>query len=334
MSAEPLRFETTADEVGQRLDAFLASQISDASRVRIRRGIDDLRAKVDGEVRKASYRLRDGQLVEFVLPPAPAKGPEPEPIPLSILYEDEALAVIDKPSGMVVHPAKGHWSGTLASALVHHFDKLSEHGGESRPGIVHRLDRDTSGAIIIAKTDLAHQRLAEQFQARTVRKEYLAIVFGRPDLDRDLIDHPIGDHPTHREKKALRTDHSSSREAQTFYEVEERFPGYALIKALPKTGRTHQIRLHLASIRCPVLCDKLYAGQSRMTIADCRTRSRSPHLAKEREADEILLERQALHAHRVSFAHPVSGKQMEICAPVPDDIQQLLLILRQIDSQG
>jgi len=334
MSAEPLRFETTTDEVGKRLDAFLATQISDASRVRIRRGIDDAMAKVDGKVRKASFRLREGQSVEFVLPPAPAKGPEPEPIPLSILYEDEALAVVDKPPGMVVHPAKGHWSGTLASALVHHFEKLSEHGGASRPGIVHRLDRDTSGAIIIAKNDLVHQRLADQFKARTVQKEYLAIVFGRPDLDRDLIDHPIGDHPTHREKKALRSDHSSSREAQTFYEVEERFPGYALLKALPKTGRTHQIRLHLASVRCPVLCDKLYAGQSRLTIADCRTRSRSPQLAKEREADEILLERQALHAHRVSFAHPLSGKQMEICAPVPDDIQKVLLVLRQIRIGG
>jgi len=332
MAAEPLGFETTADEVGQRLDAFLAARISEASRVRIRRGIDDKAAKVDGKVHKASYRLREGQRVEFVLPPPPASGPEPEPIPLSILYEDESLAVVDKPPGMVVHPAKGHWSGTLASALVHHFQQLSSHGGESRPGIVHRLDRDTSGAIVVAKTDLAHQRLADQFKARTVRKEYLAIVSGRPDLDRDLLDHPIGDHPTHREKKALRSDHPSSRDAQTFYEVEERFPGYALIKALPKTGRTHQIRLHLASIRCPVLCDKLYGGQSRLTIADCRTRCRSPHLAKDREADEILLGRQALHAHRVSFAHPLSGKQMEICAPVPDDIQQLLLILRQINS--
>jgi len=333
MTAEPLRFETTVDEAGQRLDAFLAGQISEASRVRIRRGIDNATAKVDGKVCKASYRLREGQSIEFILPPPPATGPEPEPIPLSILYEDDALAVIDKPPGMVVHPAKGHWSGTLASALVHHFDRLSEHGGASRPGIVHRLDRDTSGAIVIAKTDLAHQRLADQFKARTVRKEYLAIVSGRPELDRDLIDHPIGDHPTHREKKALRTDHSSSREAQTFYEVEERFPGYALIKAMPKTGRTHQIRLHLASIRCPVLCDKLYGGQSRLTVADCRTRCRCPQLAKDCEADEMLLQRQALHAHRVSFAHPFSGEPMEINAPIPDDIRKLLLILRQTTPQ-
>jgi len=332
MTAQPLRFETIADGAGQRLDAFLAARISEASRARIRRGIDDGKAKVDGKICKASYRLHEGQSIVFLLPAPPATGPQPEPIPLSILYEDESLAIVDKPPGMVVHPAKGHWSGTLASALVHHFEQLSGHGGASRPGIVHRLDRDTSGAIIVAKTDRAHQRLAEQFKARTVRKEYLAIVSGRPDLDRDLIDYPIGNHPTHREKKALRADHASSREAQTFYEVEERLPGYALVKALPKTGRTHQIRLHLASIRCPVLCDKLYAGLSRLTVADCRTRCRRPQLAKDREADEVLLDRQALHAHRVSFAHPLSGKLIEVCAPIPNDIQQLLLILRQIDS--
>ncbi len=335
MADKPLSFETSDEEIGQRLDAFLAAHISETSRVRIRRGIDDAGAKVDGTVRKASYRIRTaGQCVEFILPPPPAAGPKPEPISLSILYEDDVLAVVDKPSGMVVHPAKGHWSGTLASALVHHFEKLSEHGGATRPGIVHRLDRDTSGAIIIAKTDLAHQRLADQFRARTVQKEYLAIIAGNPDRDRDLIDHPIGDHPTHREKKALRSGHTSSRDAQTFYEVEERFPGYALVKALPKTGRTHQIRLHLASVRCPVLCDKLYAGHSRLTLADCRTRTRSPQLAKDLDADTILLERQALHAHRVSFTHPISGEPIEISAPIPNDMQELLLLLRQIRPRG
>ncbi|MCA9230325.1 MAG: RluA family pseudouridine synthase [Planctomycetales bacterium] len=332
MTAEALRFETTADDQGLRLDAFLASRLPEASRVRIRRGIDDEAATVDGKVRKASYRIRAGQTIVFALPPPLAAGPEPEPIPLSILFEDESLAVVDKPPGMVVHPAKGHWSGTLASALVHHFEQLSAAGGTARPGIVHRLDRDTSGVIAIAKTDQAHQHLSDQFQARTVRKEYLAIVAGNPDRDRDLIDHAIGDHPTQREKKALRTGHPSSREAQTFYEVEERFPGFALIKAKPKTGRTHQIRLHLASVHCPVVCDKLYGGHSRLTVADCRTRCRAERLAPELPPETLLLERQALHAHRLSIAHPLSGESLEFCAPLPDDMQRLLLILRQINS--
>ena len=326
MTTELLRFETSAEHEGQRLDVFLTNQIAESSRVRIRRGIDDAGARVDGTVRKASYHLRAGQSVEFVLPPPLAGGPEPEAIVLSILYEDEAIAVVDKPPGMVVHPAKGHWSGTLASALVHHFDRLSEQGGALRPGILHRLDRDTSGVIVVAKTDAAHQQLAEQFKARSVSKEYLAIAVGCPDRDRDLIDHPIGEHPTHREKKALRSNHSSSREAQTFYEVEQRFPGFALMKAFPKTGRTHQIRLHLASIGCPVLCDKLYGGQTQITIAECRTRCRNPKLAIDRQPGEVLLDRQALHAHRLVITHPLSGETRAFCAPLPDDMQRLLLI--------
>ena len=327
--AEKRYFEVAEEEEGQRLDVFLRSHLPQASRVRIRRGIDDQLAQVDATVRKASYRLRSGQRVEFILPPPPAAGPQPEPIPLSILYEDDAIAVVDKPAGMVVHPAKGHWSGTLASALVHHFDQLSQCGGAARPGIVHRLDRDTSGVLIVAKTDAAHQRLAEQFQARTVRKEYLAMVAGCPDRDRDLIDHPIGDHPTQREKKALRSDHASSRAAQTFYEVEERFGAFTLLRAFPKTGRTHQIRLHLASIRAPVLCDKLYGGRSRLTVGELRRLLRNKQLAADLPEEQVLLDRQALHAHRLCLAHPTSGEALEFRAPLPADLQGLLSILRK-----
>ena len=164
---------------------------------------------------------------------------------------------------MVVHPAKGHWEGTLASALAHHFGTLSGRGGPTRPGIVHRLDRDTSGVIVVAKNDQAHDALAAQFKAREVEKEYLAIVVGVPELDRDRIDEPIGDHPTHREKKAIRRSDPEARSAVTEYEVVERFVGFALVRARPKTGRTHQIRLHLAHIRHPVLCDRLYGGRVR-----------------------------------------------------------------------
>ncbi len=327
-------FQVTPEDEGQRLDVYLSAQYPEASRVRIRRGIDQGEAKVDQRSRKASFRVQAGQSVEFTLPVAPPSGPEPEPTPLSLLYEDDAIAVVDKPAGMVVHPAKGHWSGTLASALVYHFDQLSTHGGKSRPGIVHRLDRDTSGAIVVAKTDEVHAHLAAQFHDRTVQKEYLAIVMGCPDRDRDLIDRPIGEHPTHREKKALRSGHASSREAQTFYEVEERFPGYALLRVFPKTGRTHQIRLHLTSIRCPVLCDKLYGGQSRLTVAEIRRRCRQKKLAADFDPEYALLERQALHAHRLKLTHPVSGEEMEFTAPLPSDMQEVLLVLRQVNKQG
>jgi 23S rRNA pseudouridine1911/1915/1917 synthase len=323
-------FEVLAEHEGQRLDVFLTANLPEASRVRIRRGIDAGDAKVSGVIRKASYRLSPGQQVEFLLPPPPAGGPEPEPIALSILYEDDALAVIDKPAGMVVHPAKGHWTGTLASALVHHFDQLSEHGGATRPGIVHRLDRDTSGVLVVAKTDMAHQRLAEQFKARTVRKVYLALIAGCPDRDRDLIDHAIGPHPSHREKMAIRADHPASRAAQTFYEVVERFPGISFVRAEPKTGRTHQIRLHLTSVHCPVLCDKLYGGRARITAGELRALCRAKHLAPDLPDGAVLLQRQALHAHSLSFAHPFSGEQLELTAPLPPDMQQLLFVLRQI----
>lgn len=330
--ADIQRFEVESADVGKRLDAFLVERFPGATRVRVQQGITAGLALVNGQARKPSYKLRANQTVEFRLPEAAAEGPQPEPIQLDLLYEDDAIAVVNKPPQMVVHPAKGHWSGTLASALVHHFQQLSKHGGSSRPGIIHRLDRDTSGAIVIAKTDEAHVSLAEQFQNRTVEKQYLAIVAGCPDHDRDLIDHPIGDHPSHREKKALRIDHPSSREAQTFYEVLERFPGLAVVRAFPKTGRTHQIRLHLAHIRCPVLCDKLYGGRSQFTAGELRTYCRAPQVASELADDEILLDRQALHAQQVAFLHPTTGERLQITAPLPPDIERLLLILRELPA--
>jgi 23S rRNA pseudouridine1911/1915/1917 synthase len=244
------RFSLAVEEshAGQRLDAFLAAALGGVSRSRIRRAIDNGLATVDGERQRASHRVSTGERIEVEIPQA-VEGPQPEPIELDVLYEDDAIAVVNKPPGMVVHPAKGHWAGTLAAALVHRFNThLSGVGGQVRPGIVHRLDRETSGVILVAKTDAAHKSLAEQFHERTVRKEYLAIVAGRPDRDADRVNEPIGPHPTHREKMALRTDHPDARPAETFFQVVERFPGFALMRAMPKTGRTHQIRLHLAHI--------------------------------------------------------------------------------------
>jgi 23S rRNA pseudouridine1911/1915/1917 synthase len=275
---------------------------------------------VDGRRVKAACRLRAGQRVALVLPASPSEGPEPENLPLELLYEDEHLAAINKPPGMVVHPSKGHWAGTLASALAYHFQHLSSVGGAARPGIVHRLDRDTSGVLVVAKTNFAHLRLAAQFEARDVEKEYFAVLAGAPDRDRDVIDQAIGVHPYQREKMAIRAAHRSARDARTFYEVEERFDGLAAVKVFPKTGRTHQVRLHLAHIGCPVLCDRLYGGRARITRGEIR---RQP------DDDQVLLSRQALHARRLRLRHPVSDEPIQFESPLPEDLVRLLAELRQ-----
>lgn len=299
-----------------RLDLFLTQVLDGYSREQIRRAVQDGGAEVDGRVLRPSYRLKEGQRVRFTVPEPVADGPVPEPIPLEVVYEDDLLVVINKPAGMVVHPARGHWTGTLTSALAHHFQALSDIGGPTRPGIVHRLDRDTSGVIMVAKTNAAHMKLSAQWADRTVAKEYLAITSGVPDRDRDWIRQPIGHHPYSREKMAIRSGHSTSREAETFYEVQQRFHRYALVKALPKTGRTHQIRVHLDHIRCPVLCDKLYGGRSMITAGQLRG---------EQDAEgRPLLARQALHASRLEIEHPKTGERMVFEAPLPVDMQRVL----------
>ncbi|MDP6442331.1 MAG: RluA family pseudouridine synthase [Pirellulaceae bacterium] len=302
-----------------RLDAYLARELPQFSRTHLRKAINAAGVHVDGRRTKASHRLRAGEQLSVTVPDLPRDGPEPEEIPLSVIYEDEHLAAIDKPPGMVVHPSKGHWSGTLTAALAFRFQsQLSSVGGPARPGIVHRLDRDTSGVIVVAKSDSAHLQLAAQFEARRVEKEYLAIVVGSPDRDGDRIDQPIGAHPYRREKKAIRAGHATSRSAETFYEVIERFGGFALVRARPKTGRTHQIRLHLAHVGLPVLCDRLYGGRSTITGAELRRGA----------TEAVSLDRQALHAHKLSLTHPASGQPIQFQAPVPGDLQRVLDLLR------
>lgn len=320
LSATPVELVVAASQAGLRLDAYLALQFTSHSRVHLRRVINAGAVRIGDRGGKASYKVREGDRIVIWLPPLPREGPHPEDIPLEILYEDEHLAAINKPPGMVVHPARGHWTGTLVSALQHHFNQLSSVGGPTRPGIVHRLDRDTSGVIVVAKNDTAHMRLAAQFQERSLSKEYFAIVVGRPDRDRDQIDLPIGLHPYQREKMAVRRDDVNSRHAQSFYEVIERFDGFASLRIIPKTGRTHQIRVHLASIHCPVLCDKQYGGRSQITRGELR---RDP------SDQEILLARQALHAARLEILHPASGEPLAIAAPLPDDLSQVIGELRQ-----
>ena len=307
-------------EENERLDAFLVRHFPRHSRVKLQRAIASENVLLDGRKAKSSTRIQAGQQIRFLPPTIEPEGSIPEDIPLTILYEDEHLVAIDKPAAMVVHPAKGHWSGTLTAALAFHFKHLSSIGGPTRPGIVHRLDRDTSGVILIAKTDQSHLSLSAQFEKRTVEKEYLAIVSPAPDRDSDLIDKPIGAHPYQREKKAIREGHPSSRAASSIYEVIQRRKGFALVRVKPKTGRTHQIRVHLAHIGTPVLCDRLYGGRAKLTLKDLTRR----------DADtEVLLDRQALHAHRIRFNHPDSGQPIVIEAELPGDMERTLAAIRE-----
>jgi len=325
LSSAPIELVVGQEQADARLDWFLAQQFPRYSRTFLRRVINAAAAKVDGKRVKASHRVSPGERVSIVLPDLPREGPEPADIPLDILYEDASLAAINKPPGMVVHPGKGNWRGTLASALQFHFDQLSSVGGPTRPGIVHRLDRDTSGVIVVAKNDRAHKAMADQFEARTVSKEYFAIVVGQPDRDRDLIDLPIGLHPQQREKMAIRPDDPASRPAQSFYEVLERFKCFSSVRVLPKTGRTHQIRVHLAAIGCPVLCDRAYGGRSRLTQGDLHRGEPMPDKSRGISDDEaVLLDRQALHARRLALLHPETGKPLEIVAPLPPDLTAVL----------
>jgi 23S rRNA pseudouridine1911/1915/1917 synthase len=320
-ASAPIELIVADDQVDLRLDWFLARQFPDYSRVHLRKVINAAAVQVNGKRVKAAHRLRAGERVTLTLPDLPRPAPRPENIPLDILHEDAALIVVNKRPGMVVHPGKGNYSGTLTSALQFHFDQLSSVGGIARPGIVHRLDRDTSGVLLVARTDQAHLRLSEQFEQRTVEKEYFAIVVGRVDRDRDLIDQPIGFHPHQREKMAIRRDDPDSRPASTFYEVIERFDGFTALRLVPKTGRTHQIRVHLASIGHPVLCDRQYGGRALLTRGELR---RLP------EDESLLLDRQALHARSLAITHPDTGQRMEFAAPLPADIEATLTALREL----
>jgi 23S rRNA pseudouridine1911/1915/1917 synthase len=317
-----------ADAAGTRLDVFLARLLPDRSRSFLARAIEKGAARVDGVMARAAVKLREGSLVCFTVPEPPRAGPAAEEIPLEFLHLDEWIAAVNKPAGMVVHPAKGNWRGTLAGALKWHLEDaaagagLSNAGGPTRPGIVHRLDRDTSGVIVVARTEEAHHALARQFERRTVEKTYLAITQGQPQFDRDEINLPIGIHPYQREKMAVRRDHPTAREAVTRFEVLERFRSAALVRLHPKTGRTHQIRVHLAAIGCPVLCDALYSGRS---VVHRGLLAGTPGGG---DAGPAVIARQALHATRLVVAHPATQARLELAAPLPEDMQRVLDVLR------
>jgi 23S rRNA pseudouridine1911/1915/1917 synthase len=314
-----------------RLDQFLTQQLTEVSRSLVRRAIDAEAVTVNGMPTKASYKVRSGDVIRIRLPEPRFAAPQAEAIPLSVLYEDDVLAVVNKPANMVVHPAKGNWSGTLVNALQFHFAELSLANGAYRPGIVHRLDRDTSGAILVAKEERTHRELAAMFENRKIFKEYLAITAGVLDRDSDYIEAAITRHPLDHVKMAVADDENDedAKEACSFYVVIERFRGYTFCRIQPRTGRTHQIRVHLASVGCPVLADKIYSGRDSIRLSDLAPRGALP-LGE----DEVLLERQALHAAKIRFRHPRQGEWIEVNAPLPPDFERTLAALRRYRAVG
>jgi 23S rRNA pseudouridine1911/1915/1917 synthase len=272
---------------------------------------------LDGTAARPSSRLHEGQVVTVHVPPAALATPRPEDIPLAVVHQDAHLLVIDKPAGLVVHPGAGAASGTLVNALLHHVPDLSGIGGVLRPGIVHRLDRGTSGLLLVAKDDPTHRALAAQFAARSVVKEYLALVHGVPARRSGEIDAPIGRDPVHRQRMSVRSPRA--RTARTSYAVEEPFDGAALLRVRIHTGRTHQIRVHLASIGHPVVGDAAYGG----------TRTPSSRRADARQA-LTSLSRPALHAARLAFVHPATQEHLQLESPVPPDMLRVIERLRAV----
>jgi 23S rRNA pseudouridine1911/1915/1917 synthase len=305
------------DSDGVRLDRFLASVVADRSRSQIQRLIKDQSVRVAGQVAKSNQPVKAGQIVVLDVPEPVDAEPQAEALPLPILYQDHDVIVVDKPAGMVVHPAAGHSSGTLVNALLHHVTDLSGIGGEKRPGIVHRLDRGTSGLMVIAKNDAAHEELARQFHDREVEKEYVALVWGVVQAGR-RIDAPIGRDPANRKKMSARA--RRSREAVTrIVRTEHINPAVTLAEIAIYTGRTHQIRVHLSAIGHPIVGDPLYGGVHRRVPGDVRAVAH--------------LQRPFLHAAKLTFKHPADGRRMEFTSELPDDLQQVLNDLRSRNQE-
>jgi 23S rRNA pseudouridine1911/1915/1917 synthase len=302
----------------RRLDKYLHNRFSNFSRVMLQEIIKQGGVTVNGKVVKPSFKLSPTDKIELTLPQIPSKEIPAQDIPLNIIYEDDDIIVLNKPPDMVVHPARGNTSGTLVNALAFYSDKLSSGLGEFRPGIVHRLDRDTTGVMVITKNDFAQWKIARQFEQRKTKKSYLAVVHGTPDLTADRINAPLGVHPKIREKYAIRPE--IGKEAITFYEVVENFRGFSLLKLTPKTGRTHQIRVHLSYIKHPIVGDDMYGGKLvyPWQLAD-----------EEPAVQQPVISRVALHAWTLEFNHPTTKKTVKFEAPLPEDMQNLLDMLRK-----
>jgi 23S rRNA pseudouridine1911/1915/1917 synthase len=307
---------------GTRLDHFLSLTDLGLSRSQAKRLIEEEAIHLNQKPTKPSAHLKAGDMITGTIPDPKPLSLEPEPLPLTILYEDPSIILIDKPSGMVVHPALGNLSGTLVNALLYHCKDLAGINGVLRPGIVHRLDKDTSGVMVVAKDNEAYHHLIRQFKNRAVEKVYLAIACGPFSKEEGIIDSVIGRHPSERKRMSTRT--RKGRPAVTRWKVVERLDGFTFLEILPKTGRTHQIRVHLSSIGHPLLGDPLYGRKGRPgTIHD-------PVL----KGCVEKMGRQALHAHRLGFTHPRTGERVEFVSPLPDDMRDVLAWLREQTTNG
>ncbi len=300
--------EFKVSTAGQRLDVFLAASLPDLSRSAIQKLVQDEQVTVNHELRKTNYKVREGDCIRVSIPDPVETEVLPQDIPLDILYEDKDLLVVNKPKDMVVHPAAGHPDGTLVNAVLFHCrGQLSGINGELRPGIVHRIDRNTTGSLVICKTDFAHRSLAEQLKVHSITRRYRAIVYGNIKEDEGTVQTPIGRHETMRKKMAV--NYKNGRDAVTHYRVLERFGDFTYIECVLETGRTHQIRVHMSSIGHPILGDDVY-GPSRCPL----------HIKP--------LQGQTLHAMVLGFQHPATGEYVEFTAPLPAYFTDLLRLLR------
>jgi 23S rRNA pseudouridine1911/1915/1917 synthase len=294
---------------GDRLDLYLCQQLPDLSRSRLQKLIEEGNIQLNGQICTAKKTtVREGDRLEIIIPPAQPLELQPEAIPLEILYEDDDLIIINKPAGLVVHPAPGHENGTLVNALLSHCPNLAGIGGIQRPGIVHRLDKDTTGALVIAKTDYAHQHLQKQLKAKTARREYLGVVYGVPAQESGTINLPIGRHKSDRKKMAVVAIEKGGREAITHWQILERLGNYTLMQFRLETGRTHQIRVHSTQIGHPIVGDPVYSSGRSVGVN---------------------LPGQALHAWKLTLEHPLSGEIIEAIAPLPPTFTKLLEVLRK-----
>lgn len=331
-----VRFQLSRD-LNKRLDRYLVDRIPFLSRTSLQRLIREEAVTVNGRIPKASTRLRQGDLVVAVLPPPPSKEIPAEDIPLDVLYEDDHIIVLNKHDDIIVHPARGNLSGTIINALAYHF--LHRSGGElssvgeefARPGVVHRLDRHTTGVMVAAKSDTAHWRLGHQFEHRKVEKRYLAVVHGRLEPYADVIDMPLGKHPTIKQRYAVRWD-PTGKEAVTIYRVREVYEDYTLIEVELKTGRTHQIRVHLSHLGYPIVGDDMYGGRH-LTVGNITGPAPGSYADKDGDIPPLsprdsLITRQALHAALLGFTHPITNKPVEFQAPPPQDMRLLIQLLR------
>ncbi len=305
----------TADRSNVRLDKYIADEVEILSRSKAQSNIKTHNILVDGIPAKPSLLLSGGELIQIELQDAGEMYLESEEMDLEILYEDEDIVAINKPAGIVVHPGAGNYNGTLVNGLIYHFDKLSEVYGSQRPGIVHRLDKDTSGVLLIAKNDTVHMKLSKQFADRDISKVYVAIVWGNPAEEKGVIAGSLKRHPNDRKKFIVSEE---GRNAETHYRLLESLEDFSLIELRPKTGRTHQLRVHMQHLGNPIFSDDIYGGGL------SHSRGLSPQIRKKVAVLHKLMPRQALHALSIGFVHPGTGQEMEITAPLPGDFRNVL----------